>query len=287
MKKNILFPIFALCLTLGACDEIEENDRHIPVEEGDIQFDNVRKVVLMEEFTGQACMNCPQGAAASQNIVSFSDHHMIPVNIHYGMYSIPSYGLTTESGVAYGELSDPEFFPACVMDRNSEVNSNTDTWMSMYMGLAFQEPSIDIEVHSDYNNEGEARITTTLTALENIDQPISLQLWLLESGIRSLQLDGTQYVMDYEHNHVFRAAINGTWGEPIEETLAQNEAITIENTYKLADLPDLQGKTEKEVRTETEDGNVWVPDSCNVVAFVYNTDTYAILQAAETTLKSE
>ena len=285
-KKNILFPIFALCLTLGACDEVDENDRQIPVEDGEIEFGSIRKVVLMEEFTGQACMNCPQGAAASQSIVEFSEHHMIPVNIHYGMYAIPTFGFVTESGTAYGELAAPDFFPACRMDRNTDVNSNTETWMSMYMGLAFQNPPIDVEVSSDYNN-GEARITTTLTALENIDQPLSLQLWLLESGIRAMQLDGSTYIMDYEHNHVFRAAINGTWGQPVEETLGQNEALTIENTYTLAELADLQGKTEKESRTEGEYGEVWVPDSCNVVAFVYNTETRAILQAAETTLKAE
>ena len=66
-----------------------------------------------------------------------------------------------------------------------------------------------------------------------------------------------------------------------------DEALTIENTYTLADLPDLQGKTEKESRAEGEYGEVWVPDSCNVVAFVYNTETRAILQAAETTLKAK
>lgn len=286
MKKNILFPIFALCLTLGACDEIGEDERQIPVGEGDIEFSNVRKVVLMEEFTGQACMNCPRGAAESQSIVELSEHHMIPVNIHYGWYAMPNFGFTTESGTAYGDLSGAENYPACRMDRNTEVNSNIDTWMSMYMGLAFQNTPIDVEVSSDYSN-GEAKITTTLTALENIDQPLSLQLWLLESGIRARQLNGSIWIDDYEHNHVFRAAINGTWGHPIEETLGQNEALTIENTYKLADLPDLQGKTEKESRTIGEYGEVWVPDSCNVVAFVFNTETRVILQAVETTLKAE
>ena len=199
-KKNILFPIFALCLTLGACEEVDENERQIIIDDTNI-FDDVHKVVLMEEFTGQACMNCPQGAAASQNIVEFSEHHMIPVNIHYGMYAIPTFGFVTESGTAYGEWSDPEFFPSCRMDRTSDVNSNTDTWMSMYMGLAFQIPNIDIQVSSDYNN-GQARITTTLTALKDINEPLSLQLWLLESGIRAMQLEGSTYIMGYEHNHV-------------------------------------------------------------------------------------
>ncbi len=41
-----------------ACDNIDEDDRFIPVERP-----HSEKTVLIEEFTGARCVNCPDGAA--------------------------------------------------------------------------------------------------------------------------------------------------------------------------------------------------------------------------------
>ena len=64
--------------------------------------------------------------------------------------------------------------------------------------------------------------------------------------------------MDYVHNHVYRASVNGTWGEDI----SLNSNIFQELTHSIA----------------IKDN--WNKENLAVVAFVYN-DKEGVVQAAE------
>lgn len=92
----------------------------------------------------------------------------------------------------------------------------------------------------------------------------NVQVWLLEDDITALQKmpDGSVN-KTYVHNHVLRAAINGTWGEecaPSEgETLTQDYQQTIDDTWNTSNL--------------------------SVVAFVYNDS--GVLQAIKTTIEKQ
>ena len=68
--------------------------------------------------------------------------------------------------------------------------------------------------------------------------------------------------MDYVHNHVYRASVNGTWGEDI--TLNANIFPELKHTIAIKDN--------------------WKKDNLAVVAFVYN-DKEGVIQAAECKLK--
>jgi hypothetical protein len=61
-------------LSLYAC---EENRRVIVpfVPEGD-------KVVLLEEFTGKGCTNCPKGSREIENLLTIFPDNLIAVSIH-------------------------------------------------------------------------------------------------------------------------------------------------------------------------------------------------------------
>jgi hypothetical protein len=74
-------------------------------------------------------------------------------------------------------------------------------------------------------------------------------VWLLEDGIQTLQLmpDGSAN-QEYIHNHVFRTAVNGIWGEDF----SIKEGETAEYTYTQALEPN------------------WNKEQLSVVAFVYN-----------------
>ena len=76
-----------------------------------------------------------------------------------------------------------------------------------------------------------------------------LQVWLLEDSIQTLQLmpDGTAN-QQYVHNHVFRTAVNGTWGEDFSVREGEN--------------------VERTLTQPLEAG--WNPERLSIVAFVYN-----------------
>ena len=85
-----------------------------------------------------------------------------------------------------------------------------------------------------------------------------LQLWITESHILSLQIDNGKPIPQYEHNHVYRACVNGTWGEDVK--VVANELPTF--THQMA------------VKEQ------WKAENLAVVAFVYD-DQNGVYQVAE------
>ena len=77
-----------------------------------------------------------------------------------------------------------------------------------------------------------------------------LQLWLVEDDVKAFQLmpDGTRND-DYVHQHVFRTALNGTWGESL--TVKEGETQTINHDGMVLN-------------------EAWNVANLSVVAFVYN-----------------
>ena len=60
MIRRLLYIVIAAVLLVG-CDVIGENDRFIPV---DVKVGE--RIVLLEEFTGFRCVNCPLAAEIAQ-----------------------------------------------------------------------------------------------------------------------------------------------------------------------------------------------------------------------------
>lgn len=55
MKFSKIYALLmASAMVLGGCDQVDENDRLIELPAVESQ-----RVVLLEEFTGQRCINCP------------------------------------------------------------------------------------------------------------------------------------------------------------------------------------------------------------------------------------
>ena len=76
-----------------------------------------------------------------------------------------------------------------------------------------------------------------------------LQVWLLEDSITALQLMPNGKVnQQYVHNHVFRTAVNGTWGEDFSVEEGKSEQRTMSLPLQPA----------------------WKKENLSIVAFVYN-----------------
>ncbi len=274
MKKIIYNILLGVVLMVAAtsCDVINEDDRLIgPIDTDSFEF--TQKVVLLEEFTGHLCINCPTGAEIVTGIEEWAQGHIIPVSIHCGPYAATSKSypedFTTEAGDAYYEEFNPDAFPSCMMDRQMDdgvvsINSNYDTWQTDFIYCAAQTASVDIELEVT-RNERELSIDVTVEAIYDVDDDVSLQLWLIEDGIIAAQLTPSGINTEYVHNHVLRDAINGTWGDPIG-SISAGSAVDCSYSYTIA-----------------ED---YEPENCKVVAFVFETESRGnVLQAAEWSLQ--
>lgn len=80
--KNIIYSLFgASALLMAACNEIDSDDRFIYVEPVE-----VGRKVLIEDFTGQKCINCPAAIDKIEMMVQqYGEENVIAVGIHSGV----------------------------------------------------------------------------------------------------------------------------------------------------------------------------------------------------------
>ncbi len=244
MKVKNCF-LLLLASTAWACSHIDDGEQLIYVKP-----EPAKRVVLLEDFTGQRCVNCPKGTEVIEQLQqTYGDSVFIAVGIHGGPLGFSGndnlVGLATDIGNEYYDYWHLEYQPVGLVNRHGAVNY-TD-WAKavkeeltktapLDMSLSATLSDGQVQIHlSEYGTDGQ---TTG-----------KLQVWLLENQITAMQLmpDGSANA-DYVHNHVLRAAVNGTWGEDF--TIREAERKEQELTQILHDA--------------------WDPRHLSVVAFVYN-----------------
>ncbi len=242
-----------------SCSNIDENDRFLFVET--IAVDTVAKHVLIEDYTGQACVNCP---AATELIYSLQEAYGEENVIAVGLYSGPFgqttsgryYPLTTDVGNYYFDKFGVDGQPSAMINRHSP-NNVTATWATEVYNRLQEEATVAIDIATTYD-EDDSAVTITVSATATELTTAQLQVWLTEDGIVNRQyLDDGSYDEDYVHNHVFRATVNDRDGDAV--TLGEE---TTTYTYT-ADI-------------DTD----WVAEKMHVVAFVFtNSDVLQVTQA--------
>lgn len=265
MKHLLSYAIVSFALMLSSCGGIAEDDRYIEVE-----ATKVERTVLLEDFTGQGCVNCPAAHRIIEALEQQYGSHFIAVSIHAGHFAVPSTnkrytGLGQEEGQAYNDRYGIEDYPQGVIDGRMPT-LNADLWASaVYDEISQATPlSIGVEASLDAAS-GMIDIDCRLNSSEALAG--NLVVWIIESGIVARQEDLNEgRINDYVHNNVFRACVNGLDGDsvtlPIGETVEKNYSIALKDTA-----------TEK-----------WVPENLAVVAFVTNAG--GVVQAAKSSIKT-
>ncbi len=234
---------------LAACSHIDESERLIYVKPV-----AVKRHILLEDFTGQRCVNCPKASEEIKRLQDqYGEENVIAVGIHSGPLGFHTnskfVGLSTDVGDEYYNYWALEYQPVGMIDRGSPIEYTA--WNTRVREDLEKNATVDIEVFHDCQ---EGRLTVR-AEVSGVDGPTEgrLQLWLTEDSVTAFQLmpDGTLN-KEYVHQHVFRAAVNGIWGENINigegETLSsQNHELTIpeewnsENMYIVAFVYNEQG----------------------------------------------
>lgn len=252
--KNLFLGVAtaAMAMAAASCSNIDEGDRLIYVKPAE-----VGRAILIEDFTGQRCINCPTGTEIINGIVeTYGEDNVIAVGIHSGPLGfagnskIP--GLMTDTGNEYYTRWDKENKmgqPWVVFNRKTSPDSHYNNWAAMVGTIISEKANLSVKIDNAYD-AATRTLTTTVGAFgTNGTVNGKLQVWIVEDGVKALQMmpDGKPN-KEYMHNHVFRAAVNGTWGEDV--TVKEGETTTKQYSYVLPET--------------------WNADNIAVVAFVYN-----------------
>ncbi|MBQ4520336.1 MAG: Omp28 family outer membrane lipoprotein [Bacteroidaceae bacterium] len=251
MKKHLIYIIGIAATLFTACENISEDERFL-----DVEGVTAKRVVLLEDYTGQACVNCPE--AHKEAAVLHEEYHdnLIVVAIHGGPQALPlPVGLKQPEGDEYVTAFGVKSYPIGQVNRRGGLKDYPSWGAAVYDELQ-RESCLEMSVSSTLAEDGKLKIETSLMPLQNLEG--HLQLWLVEDSIKALQVSLQGGNPQYVHNHVFRGAINGTWGE--EVSLALGEQKVLEYNDIVLDA-------------------AWKPENVSVVAFVYNDD--GVVQATQ------
>ncbi len=219
MKR--LFLLATIILGLTACSNIDEDERLIYVEPAE-----VNRPVLIEDFTGQACVNCPNATAAIHELQeTYGEENVIAVAIHCGPFA----HLRSNMGNAFlsdlGTKLGDEYYTHWNIEAQPGVKINRgapiyDT--NQYAAAVANELKKTSTVHFDAVEFSNNAVLVDLSSSDRVEG--RLQVWIVEDSInaRDPQTKYQQFMpdgsrrQDYVHNHVFRASLtNDAYGEPV------------------------------------------------------------------------
>lgn len=252
--KNIFLGVAtaAMAMAAASCSNIDEGDRLIYVKPAE-----VGRAILIEDFTGQRCINCPTGTEIINGIVdTYGEDNVIAVGIHSGPLGFAgnskTVGLMTDTGNEYYTRWDKENKmgqPWVIFNRKTSPDSHYNNWAAMVSTIISEKANLSVKIANAY--DAATRTLTTTVGADGVNGTVNgkLQVWIVEDGVKALQMmpDGKSN-KEYIHNHVFRAAVNGTWGEDV--TVKEGETTTKQYQYVLPEA--------------------WNADNIAVIAFVYN-----------------
>lgn len=255
--KNLFLGVAtaAMAMAAASCSNIDEGDRFIEVNP--VNPEEVGRAILIEDFTGQRCVNCPTGTEIINGIVeAYGEDNVIAVGIHSGPLGFAGNsktpGLMTDTGNEYYTRWDKENKmgqPWVIFNRKTSPDSQYYNWAAQVSTIISEKANLSVNIANAY--DADKRTLTTTVGADGVNGTVNgkLQVWIVEDGVPALQKmpDGSAN-KEYVHNHVFRAAVNGTWGEDV--TVKEGETTTKQYSYVLPEA--------------------WNTDNIAVVAFVYN-----------------
>ena len=250
-----------------SCDKVEAPYKEA-IEIPDDTTAKYQKNVLLEDFTGHKCVNCPAAHETGHDLTDiYGEERLIIVAIHAGFYATPAgspfdYDFRTEAGTEYASAFGVQGYPMGLIDRINDGGNyllDVNKWGTVVDEQIREELQIGLKITTTTSGNkisGDVKIEF----LNDINEATKLQLWVLEDNIIKAQLTPEGDVEDYVHNHVLRGDINGLWGEELPN-----------DSYAAEDIETMSF-------SDFQIGDDWVMEELSVVAFVYDAESKKVIQ---------
>lgn len=226
IKNTALLLLASLAIS---CSDIAEDERF--TDAGPVA---PQSAILIEDFTGQRCLNCPNATEVINTFHQAFGENIIAVAIYGGPFGKRPNGtylpLTTETGDYYANQRNINEQPHGYFNRTTD-ETKPDNWAPYIKAELLKEASgVQLENTNNYDpNTQEVTVNVRVESSKEMTDT-RLQVWLIEDNIVSMQMlpDG-QIDQNYVHNHAFRTSVNDRDGEPV--SLQANTPVN--KSYKL------------------------------------------------------
>jgi len=291
--KNII-TLLSFILIITSCDVVEGP---YEIDTGGVTPTDTNtyvKKILIEDFTGHTCPNCPSAARELEAIHNLYGNQIIGVAIHVSTgFAAPwigagkfEYDFRTKWGTDWDDFFDisNSGLPRGMVNRMGYPNNHKlgkNEWLSAVITELEKEIDFGINITGDYGV-----ITIDTEILNNTNGDYNLVVCLTESNIINWQKDGQVDNESYIHNHVLRSVLsdeslsnssNYITGQLVEKTI----------NYNLSVLEQFNSDYSSNT-ADAGNGNSggWNASNMSVIAYIYDNTTQEILQVEEAHLNN-
>lgn len=278
------------CLTIGlllifiGCDEKEIDIPFINVPPEDSTQLMDPPTVLIEDFTGISCQNCPTGARIIDDLkATYGSDKVISVAVYTRYFDTrheqTKYNLKTDVGqLMQDHLGTLIGKPAAAINRtidpvtSSRFYLNNATWSVPVIEQLNREPIVNLSFEVSYDESTRlVKGEVTATALKDIDEALSYTVIVAENNIIDPQLDVDGWKIDYQHNHVLRDIVTAYDGDPFATSMAEGESVSRSISYTLP----------------AESDGLWRAEEIELITFVHHASASSrvIVQTTRESLK--
>lgn len=262
--------IILIYISICGCSEIPVV---LPVNDpntGNIVDQNV----LVEEYTGVRCQNCPAGAQLLEELKTIHGNRLTILSIHGGFFAQPTNRenkLTLNNSFGQQLISvfnQPLGYPSAMINRKL-FNSQSSLFLggSFWPGYINQEksknPQLGMSIRNILDTTSRMLIVeVSINGLVDVSpQSLMLSVALSENNIKDAQLTPIGIDTNYVHQHVMRSFLGNVFGNSIYPvTLNQIKSYTFSSFIPVA----------------------WALDQLLVVAFVHKTGPdFEVIQVVE------
>lgn len=301
MKRIFVIAGIAGAFLFAACTEkgpaIDFGGKSNKIDTTYVQANDTiqQRNVVIEEFTGVSCSNCPKGHAAIAAMQAKYPGRIVAVGLYEknNANTDPITGLTVQDlrtddatmicNIIYGSVNQ---LPGAGVDRveagtpaslqldRSIWASQVDARIGATAPASVSNAPVSLYVNSSFDKSSRV-VTVTVRSVftQAFSKNVKMTVGIVEDSIMEAQEDNAplpvHYDTVYTQNHVLRATISQATGDGFLAGVANKEVGRVyQRTYKYT-VPD-----------------AWVAEHCRIFAFVQTDDpgSKEILQGAETKL---
>ncbi|MBL7921172.1 MAG: Omp28 family outer membrane lipoprotein [Bacteroidia bacterium] len=254
MKKSAFIPIIFMALIFASCDKVDYPAESVNTDKDSTSGNTYIRKVLLEDYTGHKCGNCPAAAIVAENLYEQYKGKVITIAVHAGFFAKTSSTHPTSYTTTAGNDWDGStgFAVSAVGNPNGMVNRKNyagngliqkETKWPTTVALAINDTYIlGLSIKPNYN-ESTRMLSTDVTAKFKTSYPnnVKLSLIIIEDSIIGPQTDYSKnpdYIPNYVFMHMLRESINGSWGTDLKTTpIAAKDSVKLSfNNFAIKNL---------------------------------------------------
>lgn len=180
------------------------------------------KAVLIKDFTGARCVNCPDAATYAHNLQhQLGEDHVFIMSVHAGFQAQPMGqfpDFLTDEGTEWYNNHDSN--PLFAIDHVALTDGNTLSVEQIDAPVAAalaEEQSFEIVVTPRYDETSrQLNVDVKAMSLNDMDGQFNITVCLVEDHIIGWQTTPSGVDREYDFRNVFRGTLNGAYGDQFE-----------------------------------------------------------------------